>query len=130
MLTKNENISYTKKILKLILLLVSLFTFIIVVGMTSISTKYINKPVVTLDVNNVQNPLIKKLVRGIDNEYALFLLKIRDEQKKHLDQTDSKYQELPEECKTLMKECNPLSEIEKNRKEKQKITFDTWKKTK
>ena len=63
MLTKNENISYTKKILKLILLLVSLFTFIIVVGMTSISTKYINKPVVTLDVNNVQNPLIKKLVR-------------------------------------------------------------------
>ena len=40
------------------------------------------------------------------------------------------YQELPEECRTLMKECTPLSEIEENRKEKQKITFDTWKKTK
>ena len=40
------------------------------------------------------------------------------------------YQELPEECRTLMKECSPLPEIEKNRKEKQKITFDTWKKTK
>ena len=40
------------------------------------------------------------------------------------------YQELPEECKTLMQECNPLQEIEKDRKEKQKITFDTWKKTK
>lgn len=87
----------TKKILKLILLSVSLFIFIIVVGITSISTKYINKPLITLDVNNVKNPLIKKLVRGIDNEYALFLLKISDEQKKHLDQTDSKYQELPEE---------------------------------
>ena len=40
------------------------------------------------------------------------------------------YQELTEECRTLMKECSHLSEIEKNRKEKQKITFDTWKKTK
>jgi phenylacetic acid degradation protein len=40
------------------------------------------------------------------------------------------YQELPKECRTLMKECEPLSEIEKNRKEKQKITFSTWKKTK
>ena len=39
------------------------------------------------------------------------------------------YQELPEECRRLMKECIPLSEIEENRKEKQKITFDTWKKT-
>ena len=39
------------------------------------------------------------------------------------------YQELPEECKKLMKECSPLSEINENRKEKQKITFDTWKKT-
>ena len=28
-----------------------------------------------------------------------------------------------------MKECNPLSKEEKNRKEKQKITFETWKKT-
>jgi phenylacetic acid degradation protein len=40
------------------------------------------------------------------------------------------YQELPEECKTLMKECCPLSAIEENRKEKQKTTFDTWKNTK
>ena len=40
------------------------------------------------------------------------------------------YQELPAECRDLMKECEPLSEIEENRKEKQKITFDTWKKTK
>jgi carbonic anhydrase/acetyltransferase-like protein (isoleucine patch superfamily) len=40
------------------------------------------------------------------------------------------YQQLPKECKTLMKECEPLTEIEENRKEKQKITFNTWKKTK
>jgi hypothetical protein len=29
-----------------------------------------------------------------------------------------------------MKKCSPLSEIEENRKEKQKTTFDTWKNTK
>ena len=40
------------------------------------------------------------------------------------------YQELPQECKNLMKECKPLTEIEKNRKEKQKIIFETWKKSK
>ena len=41
----------------------------------------------------------------------------------------SLYQQLPKECMTLMKECKPLTETEKNRKEKQKITLDTWKKT-
>ena len=40
------------------------------------------------------------------------------------------YQELPYECRDLMKECNPLSEIEEKRKEKQKIIFETWKKSK
>ena len=40
------------------------------------------------------------------------------------------YQDLPNECHTLMKECKPLKEMEKNRKEKQKNIFKTWKKTK
>ena len=40
------------------------------------------------------------------------------------------YQDLTNECYTLMKECKPLKEIEKNRKEKQKNIFKTWKKTK
>ena len=39
------------------------------------------------------------------------------------------YQDLPNECYNLMKECKPLKEIEKNRKEKQKNIFKTWKKT-
>ena len=39
------------------------------------------------------------------------------------------YQKLPKECSELMKECTPLAEIEKHRKEKQKNTFNTWKKT-
>ena len=39
------------------------------------------------------------------------------------------YQTLSKECSELMKQCTPLAEIEKHRKEKQKNTFNTWKKT-
>ena len=39
------------------------------------------------------------------------------------------YQKLPKECRELMKECVPLTTVEKNRKEKQKIIFETWKKS-
>lgn len=39
------------------------------------------------------------------------------------------YHQLPKECKALMKKCDALTEIEEDRKEKQKITFDTWKQT-
>lgn len=39
------------------------------------------------------------------------------------------YQELPHECRTLMEECNSLTEIENDRKKKQNISFQTWKKT-
>ena len=34
--------------------------------MTSISTKYVNRSTVTIDVNNVRNPQIKKIVRKLD----------------------------------------------------------------
>ena len=82
---------------KILKLAFALFVCIFLVEISSVSNKYVNKPLVTLDVNNITNPQIKKLVRKIDNYYALFLLKFSKQQKKHLDQTDSKYQELPEE---------------------------------
>ena len=40
------------------------------------------------------------------------------------------YQTLPIKCAELMKECTPLTQIEKHRKEKQKNILTTWKKTK
>ncbi len=39
------------------------------------------------------------------------------------------YQQLPDECKQLMKKCTPLTEVEENRKEKQELIFNTWKRT-
>ena len=40
------------------------------------------------------------------------------------------YQKLPFECRTLMKECIPLSKLEEDRKKKQNINFKTWKQSK
>ena len=68
-----------------------------IVEMTSISTKYLNRSVVSVDVNNIGNPQIKKFVRKIDNIYSVILLKISNEHKKHLDQADEKYNNLPNE---------------------------------
>ena len=64
--------------------------------MMSISTKYINRSAITLDINNIRNPQIKKITRTIDNYYSFFLLKVSPSQKKHLDQTDEKFSTLPE----------------------------------
>ena len=85
------------KILKLVFILFILFVCVVLAEITSVSNKYVNKPFITLDVNNITNPQIKKLVRRIDNYYSLFLLKVSNEHKKHLDQADPKYNELPEE---------------------------------
>ena len=82
---------FIKKIIKLFFIIFLLFISFVIIEMVSISTKYINRALITLDVNNVRNPQIKKLVRTIDNLYTLGLLKISNEQKNHLYQTDLKY---------------------------------------
>ena len=64
--------------------------------MMSISTKYINRSIITFDINNVRNPQIKKLTRKIDNLYAVFLLNFSKNQKKHLNQIDVNFESLPE----------------------------------
>ena len=87
MVVNGLRMSKSKKIIKILLLLVLLFISPIFVGMLSISSKYVNKPLITFDINNIRNPQIKKITRTIDNLYSVMLLKISDEQRKHLDQT-------------------------------------------
>ena len=64
--------------------------------MLSISTKYINRSTISFDINNINNPQIKRLTRALDNSYSKFLLKFSPSQKKHLDQSDSLFKNLPE----------------------------------
>ena len=42
----------------------------------SIDGSYLNRSTITLDVNNVRNPQVKKIVRGADNLLAYFYFSI------------------------------------------------------
>ena len=61
---------FTKLVLK-ILIITFLFVFIIsIFGIIRIATEYINKLLITFDVNNVSNPQLKKIVRKFDIVYG------------------------------------------------------------
>ena len=64
--------------------------------MIYIYTKYVNRSTFSIDVNNVRIPVIKKLVRKIDNFYAFSLLKLSKKHQEHLNQRDKKFEELPD----------------------------------
>ena len=55
-----------KLFFKIIGYLVLLLIFIIIYDLTSIDFKYVNRNPITIDVNNVRNPQIKKIVRKVD----------------------------------------------------------------
>ena len=76
--------SKSKKIIKILFLLILLFISFIFIEMLSVSFKYVNKPFVTFDINNIRNPQIKKITRTIDNIYSVILLKVSDQHKNYL----------------------------------------------
>ena len=85
-----------RKITKLILILLLLIISIISIDMISFSNKYVNRSIIDFDINNVRNPQIKKITRSIDNFYAYLLIKISKEHKKHFNQEDINFNNLPE----------------------------------
>ena len=74
-----------------------LFTFCIY-ELTNIDKKYVNKPTITFDINNIRNPQVKNLIRKIDlvmgDIYFRFNIK---KQKEFINQDLAKYNNLPEE---------------------------------
>ena len=88
---------FAKKILKYIFalfLLIGAFTFY---EISDISSKYINRSLITFDINNARNPQIKKMLRFFDNIYAYTLLSLSEKHKSHFNQEDLIYEKLPEE---------------------------------
>ncbi len=88
---------FVKKILKCIFVLILLVVAFAVFEITSFSTKYINRALITFDINNSKNPQIKKMLRYVDKIYSLGLLKFSKKHKNYLDQRDLNYIDLPEE---------------------------------
>ena len=63
---------------------------------TTISSKVINKPFITLDINNARNPQIKKILRLFDDAYATTLLKFNKESQAYYINNDNR-NDLPDE---------------------------------
>ena len=110
-----------KKIIKLISIL--FFSFVLI-EMTSISSKYVNRSTFTFDVNNVRNPLIKKLTRKTDNFYSFLLLKFSKKHKEHLNQEDKDFEMLPE-FKTISAKKDNFTKSNFS----EKNNFNEWKRS-
>ena len=68
-----QTIKFLIKSLKFLSLFIILF---IIYELTSIDTKYINKNSIIIDINNIRNPQVKKLVRSLDNYFSHIYFKV------------------------------------------------------
>ena len=57
----------------------------------SIDGSYLNRSTITLDVNNVRNPQVKKIVRGTDNLLAYFYFSISKKKQREFYEVDRDY---------------------------------------
>ena len=96
-----------KKILKTILIFLLVFTGFIFYEIIEISKKTINRDLISIDLNNIRNPQIKKISRYLDNIYASFLIRYNDQTKLYFDNKD-KRDSLPET--KIIKKTNKFSE--------------------
>ena len=95
MVINNLYIKYTSKLIFYLFLLITLFT---TYELIDIDTKYVNKPSITINVNNVRNPQIKKLVRFIDNTFSIIYFKIsKKKQNEFFDNNLKEYEKLNDE---------------------------------
>ena len=89
--------NYIFKPLIYLIVFISIFSLY---ELIDIDTKYINKPNISIDVNNVRNPQIKKIVRFIDNNFSYYYFKFsKTKQKEFFDQRQEEYINLPDVVK-------------------------------
>ena len=86
---------YFLKPLYYIFIFLVIFTFY---ELTNINFKYINKDLITIDINNIRNPQIKKIVRYLDNNFAFYYFKFSEKkQKEFFYNNHDEYKTLPNE---------------------------------
>ena len=81
------------KITKYLFLLIVLFIFF---ELTSCNNHYINKTSVSLDINNINNPQVKKLMRAVDGYLGnIYFNFSKAKQKEFFDKRQDEYEKLP-----------------------------------
>ena len=101
-----------KKIPKTLLTVLILIISYVFFEMTSISTKTVNREVVSFDLNNIRNPQVKRIMRFLDNHYTSILLLVSKDAKSYYNNDDER-DKLPEEkvvkkTETFSKNLFPL----------------------
>jgi quinoprotein glucose dehydrogenase len=87
-----------KKLLKIFNIFLILLSAIILYEVTSIDSRYINRSMINVDINNVRNPQIKKFVRKIDLYFGSFYFSLsKKKQNEFYNQDLEKYNSLPVE---------------------------------
>ena len=69
------------KILKLFLIVLIVVFVFIIYELTNINFNYINKSFISINVNNIRNPQVKKIVRSFDNYFSYYYFKISKKKK-------------------------------------------------
>jgi len=87
-----------KKVVKIIIFSLILVIFFTLYEVTSIDSRYINRSSLNIDINNVKNPQIKKLVRKLDNYFgSLYFRFSKKKQDEFYNRNLERYKSLPNE---------------------------------
>ena len=87
-----------KFIYKIIFFFLALVTVFSLYEIISIDGKYINRSTINLDINNVRNPQVKKLVRTLDNYIGSFYFNLsKKKQAEFYNKNLVEYKDLPNE---------------------------------
>ena len=92
--------------LKFNLLLLLFFLLFLLIDMTSISFKYINKDIISFDLNNIKNKKLKNITNFLDRYYENFLIKNINNHKTYYNSEISKKNLLEE---IVIKSSNDLT---------------------
>jgi len=83
------------KITKYLFLLIVLFIFF---ELTSLNNHYVNKAPISININNINNPQVKRLMRVIDGYLGNVYFKFsKTKQKEFFDKRQDEYEKLPNE---------------------------------
>ena len=96
-----------KKIIKISTIVTLSILAVIFYEMTVFSPKTVNRDSITINLNNIRNPQIKKIMRELDNYYASLIFVLSNNAKAYLI-NDDRRENLPE--KKIIKKTNKFSE--------------------
>ena len=110
-------LKFSKKLIyKIPIYLIFLIFVFTLFELISFDNKYINKKSITIDVNNIRNPQIKKFVRTIDNVGGDIYFNLSKKKKKEFYEIDKKkYESLPKEILVKAQKENLTLSNKKNR---------------